>query len=631
MTDADQQIRRRVGWVASLVIAAIYGGLALTVDFKTASGGIYSDEATYYLMAYSLAVDRDLEYRQEDLARGFREFESGPSGIFLKRGTDVTGFRLTARPPFVEFPGVPDPDRSRLYYGKSYVYPLAAAPFVWLAGTNGFLLLNALLLWAAFFVVYQFTSARSGPMVGVLWAGAFVFASVVPVYAVWTTPELFNWSIGTLAYFLWLYKIVSPAATSRATAWLRRPWTDAIAAALIGLLTFSKVTNVLLLVPMAAWFLWRRDWRRAAMVAIVTGVVGAGAFGVNVASSGEWNYQGGDRATCYGRYPLQQSDLGLEVCGERARSESLANVIFDPEVFWSNLRANSVYFIVGRNSGLLAYFFPTLFAAIAMAVTWRRTEVWQWLVLGGIVLQIAVFIITVPYTYFGGGGSVGNRYFMGVYGAAAFLLPAAATVRWLIVPWLVGGLFVGKLVLTPFQTSIRPGDHSMSGVYRWLPVELTNVNDLPINTDASRVRIWYGDSGAGDPGFQIYYLDANAYLQNADRQSFWIRGESTAQVLIKTDRPYSRMRLTFSAGPVATTARVRVNGRTTTVPLAAGQSSTVVLSLGPGFPYKHDRETPAYTWIMELSSSEGFAPAVVEEGSIDRRYLGVRVTPIITE
>src|SRR5690606_2114893 len=152
----------------------------------------------------SLAFDGDLEYRSEDLERAFREFATGPSGIFLKRGTDVTGVRFTLRPPFVEFPGVPDPDPSRLYFGKSYAYPLAAAPFVRLFGTNGFLVLNTLLLWAAFMAVYLFTSARSGPWVGVLWAGAFVFATVVPVYVVWTTPELFNWSLGALAYFFWL-------------------------------------------------------------------------------------------------------------------------------------------------------------------------------------------------------------------------------------------------------------------------------------------------------------------------------------------------------------------------------------------------------------------------------------------
>ncbi len=630
MIEQDRQLQRRIGWIASLVILAIYGGLALSVDFKTAAVGIQSDEATYYLMAYSLAEDGDLEYRREDLERGFREFESGPSGIFLKRGTDVTGFRLTARPPFVEFPGVPDRDTSRLYFGKSYAYPLMAAPFVKVLGTNGFLAANALLLWGGFFAVYIFTSARSGPLVGVLWAGAFVFASVVPVYFVWTTPELFNWSIGTIAYFLWLYKAVSPDASGRSTAWLRRSWTDGLAAALIGLLTFSKVTNILLLVPMLAWLAWTRDWRRGLAVLGIAGIVGGAAFGINVASSGEWNYQGGDRATCYGPYPLQEPGTGVEVCADRGRNDAMGNVIFDREVFWTNLGANLRYFIVGRNSGLVAYYVPVLFAVGALAAGWRRSAAWQWFALGGVVLQMLTFVVATPYTYFGGGGSVGNRYFMGAYGACAFLLPAMAGTRWLALPWLVGGLFVGKLVLTPFQTSIRPGDHSKSGPFRWLPVELTNVNDLPINTDTSRVRIWYGNSGAGDPGFQIYYLDDNAYLQEADGLSFWTRGESSTQVLVKTDRPYRRLGVTLTAGPRATTATVGINGRRTSMHLAAGQSSTVQLALGAGFPYKHDRETPAYNWILELSSSTGFVPALTE-GSGDRRFLGVRVMPIILE
>jgi hypothetical protein len=628
MSESAAPLRRQIGWIASLVIAAVYGGMALSVDFKTAAGGIQSDEATYYLMAYSLAEDGDLEYRAEDLTRGFREFPSGPSGIFLKRGTDVTHVGLGGRPPFIEFRGVPDPDTSRLYFGKSFIYPLAAAPFVWLLGTNGFLVVNVLLLWAAFMAVYLFTSARSGPIAGVMWAGAFVFAAVVPVYVVWTTPELFNWSLATVAYFFWLYKLVSPTASSPRTQWLRSSGTDLVAATIIGLLTFSKVTNVLLLMPMAAWLLWTREWRRAAAAVVLTGLVGGAAFGANVAVSGEWNYQGGDRATCYDRYPFQRPDLSLDVCGERARNEALGSVLFDPEVFWSNLRANLQYFVVGRHSGLLPYFFPVLFAAVVMLFRWRRTPVWQWLVLSSLVIQILVFVISLPYSFFGGGGTVGNRYFMGVYGSCAFLLPVLARARWLAVPWLVGGLFVSKLILTPFQTSIRPGDHSKSGPYRWLPVELTSVNTLPLMTDGSRMRIWYGNSGAGDTGFQIYYLDDNSYLQEADRQSFWIRGESTAQILIKTDRPYTQLRLTFAAGAAATTAGVRLNGRETTVNLSPGGSSTLQLPLGPGFPYKGDRVSPAYVWIAELSSSTGFVPAV-SDGSGDRRFLGVRVTPII--
>ena len=42
-------------------------------------------------------------------------------------------------------------------------------------------------------------------------AGAFVMATVVPVYFVWITPELFNFALGCFAYFCWLYKEVAPA------------------------------------------------------------------------------------------------------------------------------------------------------------------------------------------------------------------------------------------------------------------------------------------------------------------------------------------------------------------------------------------------------------------------------------
>ena len=54
----------------------------------------------------------------------------------------------------------PDAARGRLYYGKSYIYPLFAAPFVWLIGTTGFLVFHALLLTLNFALAYRFLAAR---------------------------------------------------------------------------------------------------------------------------------------------------------------------------------------------------------------------------------------------------------------------------------------------------------------------------------------------------------------------------------------------------------------------------------------------------------------------------------------
>ena len=176
------------------------------------------------------------------------------------------------------------------------------------------------------------------------------------------------------------------------------------------------------------------------------------------------------------------------------RDESLTDIIFDRRVFWTNLWHNLGYVFVGRYSGLVAYFFPAVFALAAFLAAPRRRPAWQYLVLAAGFGQIVFYIITTPYTWLGGGGSVGNRYFMGAYGVFLFLLPPLSRTWLVVIPWLVGGLFTAQLVLNPFVASFRPGEYARRGPLRWLPVELTLVNDLPVNTDTSRVRIWFGDN-----------------------------------------------------------------------------------------------------------------------------------------
>jgi len=622
--------RRWVSPVATLAVALTYTVVALTVNVPEAGDGFFSDEATYYLMGRSIAVDGDLQYRREDIERARREFPKGPTGVFLKRGVDVTGVRLTTASPYLVF-GEPDPDPTRLYFGKSFVYPLAASPFVYLFGTNGFLVFNALLLAAAFWMAFTVLTRLSGTQNGLLLALGFVFATVVPVYAAWITPELFNFTLGLLAYYLWLRRHLDGPAEAGPSA--GRAGATA-AAVVIGVATFSKVTSVLLLAPIVAWQLWRRERKAAVRSVLACGLTGAILFGANVYSSGEWNYQGGDRTTCYDRYPFEGGSLGLEVCDERGRNEALTDVIFDPEVFWTNLGANVVYFIAGRNSGLALYYFPVLFGVLAMVWVGTRGEAWRWFVLGGVLLQAALFIVSLPYTYFGSGGSVGNRYFMGVYGICLFLIPAVRSTMTAAAPLVIGSVFMAGLVLHPFDTSVRPYQHAKSDLFRAFPVELTNVNDLPAMNQQERVRIWYGDNPAlGHPGFQIYYLDDNSYLQEADKLSLWVRGESRAEWLVKTERPVRRLRMLVRAGPVATAVTVTAGGRRQELDLAAGTSGEMVIELPRGFPYKNARPVespgPAWVWVVSVASSAGFYPRDFEPESPDVRFLGVLVTPYV--
>jgi hypothetical protein len=607
---------RMPGLLLAFVIACVYGGIALSVDFPRAAMGFQSDEATYYLMGHSLARDADLVYRAEDLRRVWREFPSGPSGVFLKRGS-VPSLRVDVRIPFVHLRGSPDPDTSRYYYGKSYMYPLVAAPFVALLGTNGFLLLNAILLAAFALAAWLFLATRVPEPLAAMLAGAFVGASVAPVYFVWITPELFNLTTVAVAYLCWTYKeAAGPAAAPRGAGWLFRPGSDLAATAFIAAATCSKPSNAMLLAPILVLFAWRRQWRRALVCGVLFAALLAVFFGVEIAmNSGDWNFQGGeDRRTCYGAYPLQSADAGLNVCLERETNKPVWGDILGP-YFWTVLFHNVAYFFIGRHSGLVPYFFPAVLALAAFLARLRSRPLWQWLVFAAAAGQILLFVVGIPYNYFGGGGVVGNRYFMSAYGLFVFLIPGVRTWPPVVLAWIVGALFSAQLVLNPFFHSFNPAAAAKHGPLRLLPVELTLVNTLPITTQESRVRRLFG----AEPRFQVYFLDDNAYDPEGD--SFWVRGDARAEILVKTDTQPRMFAATLEAGPVETDVTIRIAGRSKSVVVHPGEIQRVTVTLDEGFPYMGTR-----VWHASISSGSGFVPMFVNGGT-DNRFLGVRVKP----
>jgi hypothetical protein len=189
-----------------------------------------------------------------------------------------------------------------------------------------------------------------------------------------------------------------------------------------------------------------------------------------------------------------------------------------------------------------------------------------------------------------------------------------------------GGLAVHRaLVLNPFVTSFRPGDHTKSGPFRLLPVELTLVYDWPINNQPDRVRVWFGDNPKGSsPGFQIYFFDDNAFVEGDG--TFWTRGESRAEFLIKTDRPMKRLHLELTAGPEPVEIVARLFDREQAVSLRPGESQQLTFVLGGGFPYQGIWPV----WTASISASTGFVP-LFHGAPKDARFLGVRVKPTLVE
>ena len=94
------------------------------------------------------------------------------------------------------------------------------------------------------------------------------------------------------------------------------------------------------------------------------------------------------------------------------------------DAFVDVFRRNLGYFFVGRHTGFAAYYFPGVMAILLFLAATRDRAVWQWLTLAAGLGSASAFMLYMPFTYSGGGGSVGNRYFLGVYPVFLFLMPA---------------------------------------------------------------------------------------------------------------------------------------------------------------------------------------------------------------
>jgi hypothetical protein len=628
---------RNPGAIVAVALGLVLLAFAASVDLPKTAMGFKGDEATYYSLTHSLARDFDFAFDHGDLMRVWEEFPGGPEGIFLKRGKTIH-IRRSRAFPFVRWTKFEDPVRTRLYYSKSYIYPLVAAPFVFAFGTNGFLLLHALLLGLDFFLAYTFIAARgSPPRAAVAFALVFLFASVVPLYFVWLTPELFNFSLALYALFLWSYKEVaidSPRVGNR--VFLRGRGSDYAAAALIGVLIFSKPTHAVLMFPLVALAASRRQWGRAAVMIAACGIVAGGLFAGNAAITGEFNYQGGDRKTFYGRsgFPFANDWETFESIGAtHGRDTVMVGDVLVNTHSLTVFRHNLWYYVVGRSGGLVPYFFPGILGALLFLTSGPRRS-WQWLAAATMGGAIVMMLVLWPFTYTGGGGPVGNRYFLSFYPLFLLLIPPLSGIGSAGIALAVGALFTAKILLNPFYASFNPGEHMKSGPLRWLPIELTLLNDLPVAAKADRMKQPLG----GDPPVLAYFPDDNAFNPEGDR--FWVKGKSRAEVILRAPvadagggrfvtKAITRLAVDIENGAMPDRVTVSTGRESRTLEMKPAEKARVDLAVEDGVPYRRDEQATSYVYTVSIRTTSGFVPFLLVPGQSDNRFLGamVRLVP----
>jgi hypothetical protein len=599
-------------WLLTLALAGMTAALDLP---RASSREFFGDGATYYAMAWSLARDLDLRFDAGDLARIRSEYPSGPQGVFLKRasgGLTVdggTGFPWVRRVRA---------DEGRLYYAKSFAHAVVVAPLVAALGTRGLVLANGLLLSAALWMAFGVLARRGTPPGAALAASAgLLLLTVTPVYVVWPTPEV-------LGLFL-----VSAALAAWAAG---RPL---LAAVLFGVAGYVKPPNVLMAAPLGLDPLLPREGepvlgpalgrrlveslRRGAVLAVAA----AGLYGLNGLATGDLNYQGGERKTFYGRFPFDASGATFDDSGAWMTTNQLGPLVAgrdeesvtarsgparDPGELRESFAWNLGYFWIGRFGGALAYFFPAVLALGLFLLGGPRDRA-GWLALVAIGISWLAYVWIIPDNWYGGGGTVGNRYLLNVLPAFVFLVPPRR--GW----WVAGGAGVAAAVLlgptlaAPVRHSLRPGDHATRPPFKALPAELTMLNDLSVFTEPWRKKRPYGFVGTSerhaDPdAYFLYFMDDGTFGKErwAGRDGFWLRSGASAEVVVRAFdlAPVERVVLRVSGGPLgdAVTARLRGGSRRATV--GPGEAAEIQLPAGRGVRY-YD----TYLHVLHLRSRRG--------------------------
>lgn len=556
------------------------------------NGFLCADQAVYFAMTQSIALDGDLEYTTKDLARYYYSFDAGPQGIFLKKAKD-----------------------GRIFYAKSFAYSLFAAPFIRLFGVNGFLVFHSFLLFLILFLGKRYLSLNNPEGLSLGVTLTFLFASIACIYYFWISPDFFNLSLIFFILFLWLYKIqIQKRAIEPASSFLekffRSDKTDYVASLLLGFATFSKPPNAILLAPLLLYQLFHRRLSRALIMAIIFIFSVALFFGANYLLTSDWNYMGGERKTFIGTFPLEKQNITFDSVGHLMTSEGYFEKFFLPLTF---VPINVFYYFFGRFTGITWYFFPAFLALILFILSPKKQE--QWLLLLGAIGGILAYIIFMPDNYGGGGGSLANRYFLNIYPLFFFLAPARQKKRELIVTWLMAAFFISPILVSPFRSSASPANHAKRFPFKALPVEMTLINNLPTNTNPRAFRV---DAGITEYRGFLHFLDDN-FLPKLEPTGIWTRGSSSCEMILKTYYPLKEIVVHLLNNPRwSNEIKIMVEGQKKKITLQSKQRATLRFPVGRGFQIK-----ASHLYRLKIKASKGSIPYFENSISDERRVLGV--------
>jgi len=536
---------------------------------KAKKGGFFSDESSYFSILQSLAFDGDLEYTRADIVRIREKFWVGPMGIFLRKSTD-----------------------GRLYYAKSFVYPLAAAPFFRLFGTHGILLANGLMIFFVLLMGFMLLRQHHDPGKSFFFTVAYLFSSITFIYIWWITADLFNFFVNFTALFFFFYQFKKPA------------W-NSLAGVFFALAVFSKPNNLLHIGILFLLLMYQKNWRKFIVLALVCLLMLSGLLYFGYAQTGAINFMGGERRSFYGNFPLERPDFEFS-SGIPMSSDTYWNRFYlSPAIALSNL----FYYIFGRFTGMIIYFPSAVFLFLLFFFQKKKPE--DWFLLAAIGAAVCFYILVTPDNYFGGGGSLGNRYFFNVFPLFFFLGYRQRTFKFSLLPVIAAVVFLAPVFMDGMLHSASPRFPGSGFPCKFFPPEKTQFSTLPSNTNPRAFNRRIAEK------YTLFFLNDN--YNPLEGELFWSYADKELELFLLAPRQVKTFYVQLKNIPLANQVRFQIEHKIQRVFLAADSMRGITFSHVPGLRLNH-----RYLYHIRIKSQRSYCPYFATGKSLDQRWLGVQ-------
>lgn len=382
--------RRNIYLLFILIILSVVIGKILV--YEPDKNGMWADQATHIMSAYSLAYDCNIKYEVQDIKRFKDDTDwNRPAGLFLNKDSE----------------GV-------FYFSKPVIFAALSAPFVRMFGPRGPIVLNFALLLTMVGSLYAVNIKRGIGRLNSSIIASLLLLSPAYIYVFPIHPDLTIASLIFFAVLSWMIaynESIEGVFTNSKNKY--KSLFLYLSMLFFGLSMYEKLPFGMILLLVSIYTSIFYGLKKGAALFIGSIAVFMMITSVHIFTIGEWSPYRGDRFGCLNSFPFFDETYRLSKANSSDKFD-IFKLLGNGSFVISNLHIFLKDYLFGRHIGVIPYFgagFIYFLLSIRFIKKYRTTAL---IVCCYLSYTLFCFFLN-PNNYYGGSHSFGNRYFLQIF------------------------------------------------------------------------------------------------------------------------------------------------------------------------------------------------------------------------